>query len=484
VDSEVLKFGTDDDLARERAALVEKRDRLKRELGEIHRSTDGDLTGGTAERWDNLSRGIDRVDADLRVLDEQLAERARFAEKMAAVIARGGGEPAVEVIERDGVTRGGYDGTPQHVRRDRDMAFRTIERHKDHLSAGAGDRLDTVLRQRDRFGATARYLSAVGDPAYSTAIGKMIADPTHGHLRFSPQEVEAVRRVSAVESERALSLTGSAGGFAVPFELDPTILLTSDGAVNPIREIARVESIGVDEWRGVSSAGVTASFTAEATEATDNAPTLAQPTVSTEKAQAWVPFSIEVGMDWESMQSELARVFADAKNTLEAAKFITGSGTNEPFGVLTGTTNTVNAAAGADAFTSANLYSLMAALPPRFRPRGVFVADLAIINRIAQFESAAGARLFPEVADGRIGQKRLYEASEMPNDATTGNKFVLFGDFSYYLIADRIGLTIELVQHVVGTNHRPTGQRGLYAFWRVGAKVLDASAFRALLGTA
>jgi HK97 family phage major capsid protein len=290
--------------------------------------------------------------------------------------------------------------------------------------------------------------------------------------------------VSAVESERALSLTGSAGGFAVPFELDPTILLTSDGAVNPIREIARVESIGVDEWRGVSSAGVTASFTAEATEATDNAPTLAQPTVSTEKAQAWVPFSIEVGMDWESMQSELARVFADAKNTLEAAKFITGSGTNEPFGVLTGTTNTVNAAAGADAFTSANLYSLMAALPPRFRPRGVFVADLAIINRIAQFESAAGARLFPEVADGRIGQKRLYEASEMPNDATTGNKFVLFGDFSYYLIADRIGLTIELVQHVVGTNHRPTGQRGLYAFWRVGAKVLDASAFRALLGTA
>jgi HK97 family phage major capsid protein len=90
----------------------------------------------------------------------------------------------------------------------------------------------------------------------------------------------------------------------------------------------------------VSSAGVTAEFAAELTETTDNSPTLAQPTVSTEKAQAWVPFSIEIGQDWASLQTELARLFADAKATLEADKFLNGSGTNEPKGVYAGLTTT------------------------------------------------------------------------------------------------------------------------------------------------
>jgi hypothetical protein len=61
----------------------------------------------------------------------------------------------------------------------------------------------------------------------------MVMDPTTGHLRFTPAEVEAVRKVSAVEAERAMSIgTGSAGGFAVPFVLDPSVMLTSTGALN------------------------------------------------------------------------------------------------------------------------------------------------------------------------------------------------------------------------------------------------------------
>jgi hypothetical protein len=34
--------------------------------------------------------------------------------------------------------------------------------------------------------------------------------------------------------------TGSAGGFAVPLALDPSIILTSSGTLNPLREISRV----------------------------------------------------------------------------------------------------------------------------------------------------------------------------------------------------------------------------------------------------
>ena len=93
-----------------------------------------------------------------------------------------------------------------------------------------------------------RYLDAVGDPAYNTAFGKMVMDPMSGHLRFTTQEVEAVRKVSTVESERAMSIgTGSAGGFAIPFVLDPSILrrLTRKPVIREIhskRETKNIEN--------------------------------------------------------------------------------------------------------------------------------------------------------------------------------------------------------------------------------------------------
>ena len=52
---------------------------------------------------------------------------------------------------------------------------------------------------------------------------------------------------------RALSLTSAAGGYAVPVELDPTIMPTSNLAINPIRAIANVKQISVDTFNGVTA---------------------------------------------------------------------------------------------------------------------------------------------------------------------------------------------------------------------------------------
>jgi HK97 family phage major capsid protein len=73
--------------------------------------------------------------------------------------------------------------------------------------------------------------------------------------------------------ERALAEgTGSSGGFAIPITIDPSVILTGSGALNPVREVARVLTVGTREWRGVSSDGVTAGYVAEAVEATDASP--------------------------------------------------------------------------------------------------------------------------------------------------------------------------------------------------------------------
>ena len=67
---------------------------------------------------------------------------------------------------------------------------------------------------------------------------------------------------------RAISLSpDSAGGALVPFTLDPTIILTNLGIVAGIRGLATVKQIVTDTWNGVTSAGVTAQWLAENTNA-------------------------------------------------------------------------------------------------------------------------------------------------------------------------------------------------------------------------
>lgn len=454
------------------------------------------LPDDARSEWNTLNEELERNNT---LLEELRARRAR-------VDALAGNPRATEPGDADfrtrraGTVRGDdiYDlstvrasvSNPEEATRElRDRAMRSIEtatfpheradqEHvRDHLARLLDRDADDGLGRGAQPGALARHMLITGSPVYKRAFGKYLASKP-----LSPDE------------SRALSLTTSAGGFAVPFVLDPTIIPTSNLAVNPFRAIARVEQIAVDEWRGVSSAGVTASYAAEVTEAGDNAPELAQPTVSTEKAQAFIPFSIEVGMDWAGLQAEMARILQDSKDELEATKFATGSGTNEPAGVITGATATVASSTGGS-FGVVDLYALEAALGARFRPNASIVLNRSIAQKVRQFDTQGGAQLWIDnlrvgldnqvPTPGNYGARLLgygaYESSAMASTVTTGSKIAVIGDFKYYLIADRIGLSVELIPHMFATaNNRPSGQRGLYAYWRNGAGVLATNAFRVL----
>ena len=74
-----------------------------------------------------------------------------------------------------------------------------------------------------------------------------------------------------------------------------------------------------------------------------------------------------------------------------------------------------------------------------------------------------------------------FNSSAMESDFTTStNRIAIFGDFSNFLIVDKIGLTVELITHIVDGNGNPTGERGLFAYWRNSSVVLVDSAFRVL----
>jgi HK97 family phage major capsid protein len=401
-----------------------------------------------------LYTGEQVADAVEQITDEQRAYLQRQYE-------RGSFESGAEFPVPNQPTESTPTGAP------RDEALRTIEQHSKNnvLRSDAADRLDRVVREEDPLGLGARYLRAVASEDYLSAFGRLLQYGPNAHLRMSAAEVAAIQEVTRVEELRTMNIgTGSAGSYALPFTLDPSITLTSSGALNPIRQVARTESIITDTWKGVSSDGVTATYAPELTEVGDNSPTLAQPTVSTEKGQAFVPFSIEIGQDWPSLQSELVRLLSDAKDVLDA---------------LTTAQRVQTASVATLAATDA--YLLKASLPARFIPNAAFTFHPNTLDSFYRFVGGGGSEpaLMPE-RDGNLLGKSTYEWSTLGTGTTTGTKLGIYGDFKSYLIADRIGGTVELIPHLLGSNRRPLGARGLFYYWRTGAGVINPNALRYL----
>lgn len=335
----------------------------------------------------------------------------------------------------------------------------------------------TVARmvKRDESGEMAERVLLTGSPVYQRAFGKML----RGSM-ISGDEQKAL--------ERAAFTLGSTG-MPLVFTLDPTVIRTSNYVINPLRAISRVETIsGTNEWRGVTSGAVTATYEAEATEAVDQTPTLTQPAVTVQRAQTFVPYSREVDQDWGAVQSEMSGLFQEAKDILEATQFYSGAGTTVfPQGIRTGLTNTQRVQTATTAvFVVADLYSLQNALPPRARNAGsTFISSLTQLNRVRALDTSGGSSLWVQLGAGlpdRLLGMPAYELSTMPTAITTTTDLMIVGDFAKgYLIVDRIGMEIELIPHLFGATSRfPTGQRGLWAMWRNSAKVLDANRFRFL----
>jgi|SwirhisoilCB1_FD_contig_81_1766250_length_1759_multi_2_in_0_out_0_2 HK97 family phage major capsid protein len=284
---------------------------------------------------------------------------------------------------------------------------------------------------------------------------------------------------------RALGLGSQGGNYPIPVVLDPTVILTTNGVVNPLRTIGRVIPITGNHYEGVISAGITASYSAENTATSDNSPTLTQPVWDVEKAQAWIPFSVEEDEDWPALQSEMARELADAKDTLEATQFLTGlgHGSNAPQGLLVGATAVVNSVNSTGTMDVRDIYAIEEALAPRWRPRASFLANKAYLNKVRQLDTAGGANLWVQLGDGtpsRLLDYPTYELSTMSSSTATGSSVFTIGDFSQFYIVERIGMNAELVPTVFGTAMTPTGQRGIYAHWRNTAGVTTQLAFKTL----
>jgi HK97 family phage major capsid protein/HK97 family phage prohead protease len=369
----------------------------------------------------------------------------------------------------------------------RDHAMRAVERAAFPGSESRERAQATVERLLhavdDEDGTLAKRIMITGNPVYMRAWAKTMARVSS--MGLTPEEL------AALERGRALAVgTGSAGGFAVPFELDPTVILTSNGAINPLRQISRIATITGKEYDLVTSAGVTVSRSAEGTAMSDNTPTLAQPTVKANRVTGFIPFSMEIEQDWHALQSEMMMLLADAKDVEEANSFTLGDGTGTNAGGIITTLSTASAISGGTTATLAasDLYALENAMAPRFRSRASWMASKTTYNAYRQtFTAVASSAGDPWVRPSQGTPAELlgypaYEASDMVTTHASNDKVIILGDFGRgFLIVDRVGMSTEIAPVLFDqSTGRPSGQRGLIAFWRNNSRILVDNAFRVL----
>jgi len=137
------------------------------------------------------------------------------------------------------------------------------KRYDDDVKEAATRTLENVQGQDQ----AALHILTVGNPAYRSAYRKVMRmERPDLALHFLEGEESAAMRAS-------MALASSNGGYLLPFELDPTIILTNTGTSNQIRSISRVVQTTQNVYHLVASAGVNMEWTAEAAEATDASPT-------------------------------------------------------------------------------------------------------------------------------------------------------------------------------------------------------------------
>lgn len=472
-----------------------------------------DLRGKTPEELYDLINVVDAHIRDLHIDDRGAVQILDDAEKSAMKTLLGVRAEAEKMMAEHRAIQEVLKRRPQSVERAlNNIGVRDDDPYSDVRRLGTAEARDKALRRLDDRNITAnltadqkdhverqirkdtdiaRRILVTENDGYRSAWQKLVTNP-NASAYLTEEERHAVL---AYEEYRALSEgVTTAGGFGIPVFIDPSIILTAQGTGNPFLQLAKQVTVNTNAWKGVSSAGVTWAFQSEGVATTDNSPTLAQPSVTVFMARGFLPYSIEVGQDYPGFADEMSTLLAAGYDELLVDKFTRGAGGLEPQGILTAlsaNTNVRVTLTTAGVLGAPDPYKVWEALGQRFRRSASWLMSVNVNDAIRQLGTAnvyhASTVTLPEGWADSLFMKGVYESPYMPNTTTfsTGtNGLAVVGDFSNYVIARRGGMSVELVPTLFDvTNNRPTGQRGWFAYARIGGGSVNDLGFRLLVNS-
>ena len=425
----------------------------------------------------------------------------------------------------DAIARSGIVDRTDHLSSGllRDLAMRDIDSRQ--LPAESADRLEALVRNHspECDGALlARHIVVTGRSAYRSAWLQSLSPGPPAFDRAERQAIDdyrdcqaAVARHAAADTARQIADrasrgdievraadegTGSAGGFGVPYYLDPSLVVVAGGVRRPqLLTLAKNALTTTDNYHFWTAASTGFATAAEAAVAADEAPTFAGVDIPIWKAVDAIPYSFEFGLDQPDWADNAVTLFSNAYAEYLSAKTATGSGSSDIRGVFTALQNSTTSPAHIVITTAGtlgvvDLRAAWTALPERYRvdQTCAWMMSPSVEQQVAALAAPSVTNgLGPEdfVTNRTTGQRLLFGRPVMSiSDApawtgTSGSANVcVVGAFSSYCVAAQVGgYQVELVDHLFDqATGRPSGQRAFLATARVGADVVDPNAFRLL----
>lgn len=289
-----------------------------------------------------------------------------------------------------------------------------------------------------------------------------------------------------VSREIMAALSVGSDGVITPTEFDKVLVEKLINA-NVMRQVATVITTGNDRKIAIENALGAAGWAAEAAvshnDDESDEPTFSQITLSAYKATRIEKISEELLQDaFFDLQSYLARKFGNAFGLLEEAAFVAGTGSGQPSGVKQAASAGPTTASGV-AITSDELLATYHSLKRAYRSGASWMFSDSTALTVRKYKETTGQYIWqPGLQAGQpdtLLGKPVYISDFMPAIAVNA-RAVLFGDFSYYTIADRSPRTFIRLNEL----YAATGQVGFRATQRTDGKLTLAESVVALVQAA
>lgn len=270
--------------------------------------------------------------------------------------------------------------------------------------------------------------------------GKQVTEVTGKTLAFVMALMEGDKQKLQLLTEG----TAGAGGYLVPEEFANMIVEDKRDAT-VMRQLADQITITTDtlhlptlesrpkaNWR--SEAAVKATSTAQFNELVFTPYSLAVIVGLSQELAA--DASLGVG---GSIVNYVAKLMVRSLAEKEEEAFWMGNGSGKPTGINNYSISSIDAG-GTDSSLADAIKSAYFRLPQGHRANAVWVGHQQALERVAKVKDTTGTYLLNPLGSNpypTLNGARVYEQNDLPTDV------LYYGDFSYYMIVDRQGVTVD-----------------------------------------
>jgi HK97 family phage major capsid protein len=339
--------------------------------------------------------------------------------------------------------------------------------------------VDAKIRERNRLGFA-------GGDKDEDKDGQAAAKAREGALESAFMDYVRTGNRDGLSAAKATMVEGTAanGGYLVPTKYSAELVQTiKEGSVLRAAGARIITVDGTKDFRVPALTNSAAAvLTAESAAYDQKEPTLSEVAFTPYKYTRLSKVSDELLADsrFDVFGQVLAPDGANSFVLAENSAFAVGTGSSQPQGLTVGATVGVTAAA-TNAITVDEIIDLYYSLKPEYRARATWVVNDATLKVIRKYRESGstGAFLFqPSLTQGdpsTLMGRPIYSLSTIPTIAT-GNKAIVFGDLSYFWIADFAGIDMRRLNEL----YAGSGEVGFRWFKRFDSKVMLAEAVKVL----